>query len=266
MHIFILADMEGCSGICRAVQVYTDGRHYAEGRRQMTADVNAAVRGCLDGGATRITVRDVHATTDNLIYEELAEGAEYILGSSRFGRMPGIETCDGVILLGYHAMAGTPLGVLEHTSSAARWQNCWVNGVKAGEILIDAATAGEQGVPVILVTGDDHTAREVHASLGEDVPTVQVKRGLDIEGAILLPPGEARRRIRDGARDAVRNCHQRRPLELTSPITLRLELVSRGPLPRSAVEVTIIDGRTFEVTAPTMREAVLIVENAMPMR
>ncbi len=232
----------------------------------MTADVNVAVQGCLEGGATRVTVRDVHSTTDNLIYEELTEGAEYILGSSRLGRMPGIETCDGVILLGYHAMAGTPLGVLEHTSSAARWQNCWVNDEKAGEILIDAATAGEQGVPVILVTGDDHTAKEARACLGEDVPTVQVKRGLDIEGAALLPPGEARRLIREGARDAVRRCHERRPLQVGTPVTLRLELVSRGALPRGAHDVKILDGRTCEVTAPTMAEAVRVLENALPAR
>ena len=81
-----------------------------------------------------------------------------------------LSMCDGVILLGYHAMAGTPLGVLEHTSSAARWQNCWVNDEKAGEILIDAATAALLNQALIeQLTAEPLAASASHSSL-QDTP------------------------------------------------------------------------------------------------
>ena len=45
----------------------------------------------------------------------------------------------GLILLGYHAMAGTPGAILEHSMSSKSIQNYWINGRLAGEVAIDAA-------------------------------------------------------------------------------------------------------------------------------
>lgn len=253
--------MEGISGICRRSQVLAGGEHYEEGRRYMSWDVNACVRGCRDAGATDIVVRDVHATTSNLVWHELDGGARYIMGSSRKGRMPDIASYDGVILLGYHAMAGTPMGILEHTSNSLRWQNCWLNGEKAGELAIDGATAGEQGVPVIMVSGDDKTCEEA-APLFEGAELVQVKQGLDIEGGMLLSREVSHQLIEEHARRAVSRAHDVRPYTVSSPVTMRLELVSRGELPRNQRHVNIIDGRTYEVTADSVAEAVVLLEHA----
>ncbi|MBD3243295.1 MAG: aminopeptidase, partial [Chitinivibrionales bacterium] len=123
MKIFVMVDMEGISGVVRAEQVGLDGVHYETARRYATADVNACVRGCLDGGARSVIVRDAHSGRGfNLVWESLDEGARYIQGDPAT-RMPGIERCDGLILLGYHAMAGTPGAILEHTMSSRHWQN-----------------------------------------------------------------------------------------------------------------------------------------------
>lgn len=259
MKIFILVDMEGISGICRRSQVTKGSGDWQEGRRFMTGDTNACVRACREAGASEVVVRDVHATTDNLMWEALDEGATYIMGNAQAGRMPGIENFDGVILLGYHAMAGTRAAVLEHTASSARWQNLWINGEKAGEIAVDAAIAGDAGVPVIMVSGDDHACHEATAVLG-NVTTVQVKQGLALEGARLLPPVAARSLIEQGTRDAIRNIAGYKPHRIKKPVTLRLELVSREEAPVNRPGVTPIDGRTFEITADTMQEAVWKIE------
>jgi len=253
MDVFILVDMEGISGICRRSQVINGEEHYQEGRQYMTWDVNACVKGCLEAGAGHIVVRDIHATTSNLIWHELIGGAEYIMGSSRMGRMPGIESFDAVILLGYHSMAGTPMGILEHTSSSTRWQNFWINGIKAGELAIDGARAGEQGVPVVMVSGDDKTCKEADA-LFPGAELVEVKKGLDIEGGFLLAKDEAHEVIREHSQKALKKYKQIKPYAPQRPVTLRLELVSRGALPCSE-HVNIIDGRTYEVTADTVTDA-----------
>ena len=43
MKIYIAVDMEGVSGVNSPEHVKTDGRLYAEGRRLLTREVNAAV-------------------------------------------------------------------------------------------------------------------------------------------------------------------------------------------------------------------------------
>ena len=45
MKIYIAVDMEGVSGVNSPEHVKTDGRLYAEGRRLLTREVNAAVEG-----------------------------------------------------------------------------------------------------------------------------------------------------------------------------------------------------------------------------
>lgn len=250
--------MEGISGICRKSQVLPDGAHYREGRTYMTADVNACVEGCLQGGATRIIVRDVHGSGSNLLWDSLHPGAEYIMGVSQQGRMPGLADCDGLILLGYHAMAGTPFGVLEHTINSTSWQNFWLNGTKAGEIAIDAALAGEKKIPVIMVSGDDKTATEAKSFL-PDVITAEVKCGIGIESAILLPPEKAHALIRERATEAVQRCEKMRYFRVRTPVTLRLQHVVRGKIPRHRREVREIDGQTYELSASTMQEAFLLL-------
>lgn len=254
MKIFVMADMEGISGICRSSQVSLQGEHYQTGRKYLTRDVNACVQGCIEGGATEVVVRDAHAAGFNFIWDELDPRARYVQGRSQKERIPGIAGIDGLILLGYHAMAGTPQAILEHTMSSAQWQNFWLNGKKAGEAAIDAGTAGDHGVPTIMVSGDDKLCRESRALI-PGIVAVPVKEGLDVEGGVLLPMDEAHRRIREGAARAVRKCASIKPFRVKHPVTMRLELVSRGQVPVARRYVKVIDGRTYEVTAPTVEEA-----------
>jgi len=252
MKIFVMTDMEGISGVMKASHVMGEGAHYQQGRKYMTWDVNACVEGCFRAGAEKVVVRDGHGGGYNLIWEDLDPRAEYIQGAVEFERIPGIDEFDGLILLGYHAMAGTPQGVLEHTMSSAAWQNFYVNGQKAGEIMIDAAVAGDHGVPVIMVSGDDHLCKE--AGFLKGAVKVEVKKGLAREGAQLLSMKEAHRRIMEGAEKAVKKCKSIKPFKIKAPVKLRLELVSKGLLPYRRKNVKFIDGRTFEAEGSSMEE------------
>jgi D-amino peptidase len=258
MNIFVMVDMEGISGICRKSQVLPGGEHYQEGRRYLTLDVNACVAGCIDGGAEVVTVRDAHGGGFHFLWDQLDSRAEYIQGRSARERMPGIAGYDGLILLGYHAMAGTPEAILEHTMSSVAWQNFYLNGEKAGEFAIDSGIGGDNGVPVIMTSGDDKLCGEAK-SLIPEVIAVETKRGLDVEGGILLPAERAHAAIREGARQAVSTCADRKPYVVPAPVEMRLELVSRGNVPASRPGVTVIDGRTYSVRAETVEAALKLI-------
>jgi len=258
MNIYIMVDMEGISGIVSPEQVQRDsGKYYeSEGRLYMTWDVNACIEGCLNGGAKRIIVNDVHGGGKNLIWDKLSEHAEYIIGSSGNKRMPGIEECDGLILLGYHAMAGTKAAILEHTWSSKDWQNLWINGNLSGEIAIDAGIAGDYNKPVIMVSGDDKACQEAK-QLIEGVVLAQVKQSLSVSGGKLLSLKEAHDLIRRKACEAVKKSSEIKPLKIKSPVTMRLEKVERGSIPNIHAKpyMKIIDGRTYEVTGDNVEQA-----------
>lgn len=249
-----MVDMEGISGICRSSQIGTDTAEYQRGRRFMTWDVNACLDGCFKGGASEVIVRDAHCSGFNFIWEELDPRARYVQGFTNTKRMPELNGSDGLILLGYHAMAGTAYGTLEHTMSSKEWQNFYINGKKSGEIAIDAGIAGDSGVPLIMVSGDDKTCAEAK-KLFPGVCVAEVKKGLSAEGAILLSKEKAHELIRTTSKKAVENCRKTKPFKIKAPVTMRLELTSRGIVPLARPGIKVIDGRTFEVTGTHVEEA-----------
>lgn len=254
MKIFIFSDMEGISGICRKSQVMSSEAHYSEGRKFMTREINACIQGRIDGGAKKIVVRDGHGSGFNVLWDELDERAEYLMGTGGTQRFEGIEGFDGLILLGYHAMAGTFRGILEHTYNSTSWQTCWMNGKVVGEFAIDAAIAGDYGVPVIMTSGDDKLCAEAKPLI-KTLVTVQVKQGINTEGGKLLPMKTAHQKIRDGAAKAVKSYSMIKPYKVKTPVTIRLELVERQQPPSHRKDIKLIDGRTFEVTGRTVEEA-----------
>src|SRR4051795_7144321 len=91
----------------------------------------------------------------------------------------GLDSSFGAALfVGYHARAGTPDGVLNHTWMGREILDVQLNGKLAGEIRLIAELAAWHGVPVALVTGDAAACAEAREVLG-DVETVAVKTGAD---------------------------------------------------------------------------------------
>ncbi len=60
--VYISVDMEGISGISGDDQVNAGGAEYGRSRKLMAEDVNAAIRGALEAGATDILVNDSHGS------------------------------------------------------------------------------------------------------------------------------------------------------------------------------------------------------------
>lgn len=256
MNIFVMVDMEGISGINCREQVTPGTALYEEGRQMMTSDIDSCVQGCALAGADRIVVRDAHGSAQNFRWLDLPEQAEYIIGPIGNRRMPGIETFDGVILLGYHAMAGTANAILEHTWSSSGIQNLYLNGRKTGEIGLDAAIAGEYGKPVILVSGDDKACAEATEFL-PGVVTAEVKTGCGLYGGRLLSRVKSGAIIREKTAEAVRQISSIKPCQAEHPVVLRVELTERSQ-PPSLIErpyVRLIDSRTYEVEADSVEAA-----------
>ena len=61
MKVFIMTDMEGVAGMINFDDwVDPKGRYYEAGKRLLTLEINAAVEGFFDAGATEILVCDGH--------------------------------------------------------------------------------------------------------------------------------------------------------------------------------------------------------------
>ena len=267
MNIYVIVDAEGLCGINKGQQVEPGDVYYPEMCRYMAMEINACVAGLKEGGADKVFVHDTHGGITNARLENLTDEATgYVCSPGGYKRFESIEECDGLVLLGYHAMAGTPNAVLEHTFSAERWQNFWINGKKAGELAFDAAVAGSYGVPVIMASGDDALCREAVATLGREVVTCEVKKGLWTFGAVHLPLRVGHALVRQRAREAALKLKAGgafKPYNVGSPVTLRLELVERGkpPIPATKPYMTRIDARTYEVVGDTPEEAFLRLED-----
>lgn len=204
MKVYILCDMEGVSGIRLWDQVRREHPRYAEGRQLMMGDINAAIGGAFDGGATEVVACDTHAGGGQVAVAEMDARAVYEMPTANGGMMPALdENFAGVILLGHHARAGTRGGFLDHTMNSREIFEVRINGRAVGEIGIEAAYAGHFGVPVILVSGDAATAAEAKDLLAP-VECAVVKWGLERNKARCLPIPKAEEAIRKTAALAVR--------------------------------------------------------------
>ncbi len=228
--IYVVTDLEGISGVYRFAQTRETNTPLARQAREFfMGDVAAVVRGLREGGATEIIVLDGHGN-QALLPELMAPGAKYITGLPRPETFPALDgSYAGVVFLGFHAMMGTPDGVLHHTQSSKTENRYWYNGVESGEIAQCAAVTGHFGVPVILVTGDEATCREAAKFLGKACVTVAVKKGIARESAMLYPFEETREKLRLGAKRAMSVIGQCKPYRLDLPIQAKKEyLVLEG--------------------------------------
>jgi D-amino peptidase len=224
LRVYILADMEGVGGVVTQSQTFSGESGYEQAREWLTLDVNAAVQGAIEGGATEILVLDSHGanTNRNLRWDLLHEGAKYIQGSPRKDYVHLIdESFDALLQVGMHAMAGTPGAVLEHTMSSAAWVEMRVNGKPMGEIGLIAAVAGVFGVPFVMVSGDDKACAEAQG-ICPDVECAIVKDGISRQAAVLKPPQEVHNLIRDRACAGVQNAKSIEPFTVDSPTEIEV--------------------------------------------
>jgi D-amino peptidase len=226
LKVFISVDMEGVAGVIHWEDVSRSGKDYGLFRKLMTQETNAAVEGALKAGATEILVRDSHGSARNILPDLLHSAAELIRDWSGgpLDMMEGIdETFDAVIFIGYHARAGTPDAVLDHTMTG-RFYDVELNGKKMPEAGINAAIGGYFGVPVVLVAGDLAITKQAKELFG-DVETVAVKEGIG-NAAKMLHPEKAQEIIRKKTTEALKRIKDFKPYKFNPPFTIEITYTS----------------------------------------
>jgi len=253
LKVFISVDMEGISGIVHGDQTTPGTAEYAAGRKWMAEDVNAAVEGALEAGATEVVVNDSHGSMRNIDPDDLHPRAILISGSPKpLSMMQGIDASFAAcLLIGYHAKAGTEDAILDHTISGSVVRAVRVNGAELPELGLNAAIAGYYGVPVVLISGDTAVCRQTGEILGKDVVTVAVKEAYGRLAAKLVPMGEARRIIKAGVKDALTKLGRVKPFKIASPYNFELgyHVSAQADMAAMLTDVKRVDARTVAFIA-----------------
>lgn len=238
MKLLIITDLEGVSGIVEW-DCLENGTAEQRARQEflMTNEVNGAVEGALRGGAGEVWVAESHVIDIRQLHPDamLHKLGQSKLTPGHIGMARG--RWDAMAFVGNHAMAG-PDGVLSHTQNL-RVKSVHLNGRLVGEFGIQAFIAGDFGMPVVLVSGDDVACRQAR-ELVPNVEAAVVKYATSRFSAWCLTPPKARALIGEKAAKAVRRWKRIKPVVLPGPVTLREELE---------------DGMVREITAPTVTEA-----------
>jgi len=263
LKIYISADMEGVAGAVTADQLGPSGFEYERFRGFMTAEVNAAIDGARTAGATEILVSDSHGNGENLFIEQMPSDVMIVRSWPReLAMMEGIdESFDGVIFIGYHASTANTRGVRAHTMSSANVTDLRLNGMSMSEGSMNAAIAGQFGVPVIMVSGDDVAVAETQVIVG-DMEGAVVKWAKGFHSALTLTPEAAREVIRTRAASAVSRIDEFEPYILDTPIEVELSLKHYQPVELLAYLPNIerVNSHTVRFIAQDMTEVSKFLE------
>ncbi len=226
--VFISVDMEGIWGVVQGSQTSSSGADYGAARKWMVDDVNAVIAGLFEAGAAEVVVNDSHGSMRNIVADTIDPRATLISGSLKpLSMMQGIDgTFDACIFVGYHARAGTAEAILDHTYSGATIRWIKVNGREMPELGLNAAIAGYFNVPVVMLSGDTETCAQAKSILGEEVVAVAVKDGVGRYAAANFPQVVARKRLKEGAKEALSKREKIPVFKPNAPYEFELEFNS----------------------------------------
>ena len=229
--VFVITDMEGVSGIfdtdlqCLPFQ----SPRFEESRKLLTGEINAAVDGLLEGGATDVVVWDGHDSSRTLSVLDIHPKARLLTGVPVSPTMELDSSYSAVIFIGQHAMAGAEKAILSHSYSSLGIQNIWVNNKPVGEIGGRVMLAGYLGVPVVMLSGDTAACKELH-DLVPAAECAEVKSGVSRTSGYMLPHSTACALIREKARRAMERLAEFKPYKMTGPAELKVESTTRGTM------------------------------------
>jgi D-amino peptidase len=214
-RVFIVPDMEGMGSAVDIHEVIAgnEGERYKEltspdywdrFRLLLTREVNSTIKGARLAGARSFVVNEGHGGNlfANVLPWELDSSAILVRGFPKpLVMVTGIDSSFGTLMFtGAHANAGSP-GVLAHNFA---FDSFTVNGKPLNEVGINALIAGELGVSVSLVSGDDVLIAETKQMLPNGFVAIVTKRAVGRSAAITYSPAKVRRMLQTGATEAVR--------------------------------------------------------------
>jgi D-amino peptidase len=251
--VFMITDAEGVGGVCRQDQ--TDPKDQ-EMRQLLTGEINAAVDGFLAGGADEVIVWDGHDGSQTLSTLTIHPKAKLLMGGLNASMLMERHFA-GVAYVGQHSKANVRGGIMAHSYSSLGIQNMLMNGKAVGEIDVIAAMAGHFGTPVIMLSGDQAAANELHEIVPEAELAV-VKEGLGRYTCISLSAPAARDAIREAARRSMAKIGTIKPYVVTGPVRLKVEYTTRNSLSVDAEKragAEVLDDRTIEFRGKDVLEA-----------
>lgn len=228
-RFMIRCDIEGVTGVTSYEEAEPGKPDYAYGRAMFLADLQACLQGLRDGGADELVIYDEHYYGRNIRMDEVPADTRVIRGKPAYrADWPGglDASFAGVVLLGFHSKAGTKGGLLPH-SYELDIRDLRLNGISVGEIGMEAAVAGDCGVPVLLVVADSAGAAEARALL-PGVSTVAVKESLGATGAACVSTEVTSRQIAEAARETALTPPPVKPYRAGSYVWLEVVL-NDGP-------------------------------------
>lgn len=229
-------------------------------RKIATQEVNAAIRGIRKSGRSIgvITVCDSHAAGENVLIEDLEPGVNLVKGTPRkYYMMQGIsKEYDVAFFVGYHPMAGTKHGGMEHTYSSKSIYNVKINGQYVGETEINAGLAGHYRVPLGLVTGDNMLITEVRKFFGKEVETVITKKAISRFAAQCRHPKVVHEEIEIKAARALKKIRKFKIFRFKSPLKAEIDLSTSliADMAELIPGVKRIDGRKLVFRAKDVLE------------
>ena len=265
LKVFISADMEGIAGVVTQDQLGPSGFEYGQFRKFMTAEVNAAIEAAREMGATEIVVGDSHGNGLNLLLDALPQDIILVRAWPRpLGMMEGIDDSFGAaIFIGYHASAGNTGGIAAHTMSGADFLSVKINGAEITEGGINALIAGHFGVPIVMISGDDASVREVTDMVGPIEGAVVKWHYSHTSGRTLMPEA-AQALIKEKVQAGLKRRHELQPFRIEGPLSLDLtykndkaaELIAYLP------DVELIDNHTVRFVGDII-EISMFIEMAL---
>jgi D-amino peptidase len=259
-RVFLVPDMEGMGSAVDVHEVIagTEGERYKtltssdywnRFRSLLTQEVNAAIAGARSAGAESFVVNEGHGGNlfANVLPWELDPEAMLVRGWPKpIVMITGLDESFGTLMFtGAHANAGS-LGVMAHNFAFDAFT---VNGKKLNEVGINALIAGEMGVSVSMVSGDDVLVAETQEMLGNGVIGVVVKKAVGRSAAITYSPAKVRSMLEEAAAAAVRREMRGdfSPLVMEKPY--QVEFTLRASYPAEYVQgVETLTGYELEKT------------------
>lgn len=274
-RVFIVPDMEGMGSTVniREVIAGNEGERYRDltspdywdrFRGLLTQEVNATIAGARAAGARSFVVNEGHGGNlfANVLPWELDSAAMLVRGFPKpLVMITGLDSTFGTLMFtGAHADAGSP-GVMAHNFAFDRFA---VNGARLNEVGINALMAGEMGVSVSLVSGDDALIDETRRMIGDDFVGIVTKRAVGRSAAITYSPARVRAMLTEAAGEAVRREMNGEIEPFTMERPYRVEFTLRSGYPAEWVDEIagfedfrlerVDDDRTFRFTTDSARE------------
>lgn len=279
-RVYFIVDMEGMGSAVHTREVIAgnEGERYRDRtgpdywnhyRRLLTEETNAAINGARTAGARSFVVNEGHGGNlfANLLPWDLDPDAILIRGYPKPMVMSTAidSTFSALIFTGAHANAGGA-GVMSHTYA---FDNFSVNGIILNEPGINALVAGEFGVPLVMVTGDDVVVAETKKQF-PDIVGVTLKTAVGPNAAITWSPKRVQQMVRDSAAHAIRRAQANKPRPFTLAKPYRVEFTLRRSYPEEYV--TGVDqlaqryrlqkdaNRTYRMTTSSAREIAWLID------